>query len=375
MIDVFDIANEKDDFLVLGSGKNGGLVVALNTDKNGMLSREQVIDLPENKGVYGPKSEVALRDRNAYVSAGSAGIQILTGGKGGWTASSIYTVPRMPVSSMACWENLLVLASADLKVLNISQPSRLNFTDSTDLSTPIKSIVGAGSYILCLGKDGVSLRKMDNLKTVLASVKNTGQNICFDKVKQVAYLLDSNDKKTSTQTLKVYSNSLALDKEFNLDGEWLDATADGGYLLLAGLHDIALYGITDSAESVGNRHFDDLAIREICLADEHVIATALDKNSKGFLLVLAKDQQDLLVQGTIELPTDGAALAVNGNKAVVAGQDKDGKDIASIIDFSTALNPKIISSWPTVEAASAVLIKNELGIIAGRGIEIVSLTS
>jgi hypothetical protein len=110
------------------------------------------------------------------------------------------------------------------------------------------------------------------------------------------------------------------------------------------------------------------------LLDDFIVISAVDQSSKGFCLILSKDEKDLHVLGSADLPHDGAALAAYNRTAVAIGRAPDGKDLATFIDFKTPAAPKVISSLQTVEAASAVSMKEQVVIVAGRGMDLLSIT-
>lgn len=370
---VLDASAQKGRFVVLGDGIPGRAVISLTYDKALNLTREQALDLSKQKGAYGPRGRIAIKDRTAYIASGWAGVQVLTSTRDGWAPSYIYTIPRMPVGSLATWGNMLVLAASSLQLYDISRPTKPSLVDSAELESSIKSMAGAGSYVICLGKDAVTLRQMEKLQEPVTSIKMIGQQLCFDQVRQSAYVLQDENNRTVIHQLKVYSDNLVKENSFELSNKFARVTSHGGYLLAGGLNEIALYGVTDKLELVGSRHFENLAVRDLAIDENNIFVTAVDRASKGFLLILSKNQKDLNVIGSIDLPNDGVALAVSGNKATIVGRSKDGKDTISIVDFSTPSAPKIITSMPAIEAASAVAIKDHLAIVAGRGLEIFNL--
>jgi len=261
-----------------------------------------------------------------------------------------------------------------LKLYDISTPEKLTLVTTAALTSTVRSIVGAGSYVVCLTKEQMTLRKMDNLANPVASTPALGQQVCYDKVEQRAYVLRDQTKTTSVTKYKLYSNDIVSEKTFDIPGSFVRGAANGGYLAVCGLNDISLFGLTEKADLIGTRHFENLAIRDIALLDNVIAASAVDQRSKGFLLLLSKDQKDLRVLGSVDLPHDGTALAAAKNRIVVVGQSGEGKDIATIFDISTPAAPKLVGNINAVEAASAVALKDQYGIVAGRGIEIISLT-
>jgi hypothetical protein len=269
-----------------------------------------------------------------------------------------------------------VLAGADLKLYNIQQPAHPALSSVSSLTSAVKSVVGAGSYVICLTKDSIILRKMEKLNDTIASVKITGQQLCFDKPQQRAYVLKEGTKKNTTSLSKfqVYSNSLSADKVYDIAGVFSRASANGGSILLGGLNDVCLYKLGDTADLVGSRHFENLGVRDVVLLDDFIIISAIDQSSKGFCLILSKDEKDLHVLGSADLPHDGTALAAYNRTAVAVGRSPDGKDLATFIDFKTPSAPKVMTSVPTVEAASAVSMKEQVVIVAGRGMDLLSVS-
>ncbi|MBC7998241.1 MAG: hypothetical protein IAF58_09875, partial [Leptolyngbya sp.] len=308
------------------------------------------------------------------VASGWAGVEVLTSGQGGWAPSYTYSIPRLPASGVASWENMVVLGGSDLKLYDITNPEHPNLVLTQDLQTSVKAIVGAGSYILCLSKTGIGLRKMDKLGEEIATLKTQGIQLCYDTVLQRAYVLGEQEKKSFVQRLKVYSNSLQVEKTIDLPKGVSRAVANNGLLLCSSLNDLYLYSVTDNVEQIGTRHFENLAARDFAISEQQVIATFIDQQSKGFFLVLSKDQKDMRVIGSVDLPHDGTAVAVQGKRAITTGRTPDNKSVASIVDFTTPSAPRVIATIPVVESASAVTIRDRVAIVVGRGLEILSLS-
>ncbi|MBX9948053.1 MAG: hypothetical protein K2Y39_02700 [Candidatus Obscuribacterales bacterium] len=370
---VLSAAAQRDRFLILGETRQGRKVLSIVADKTGHLTREQVVNLPTPKGSYGQHASIVAKDRNIYVSSGWAGVEMLTGGKEGWTPVYTYSIPRLPASGVASWNNMVVLGGSDLKLYDISNPDKPSLISTQDLTTSLKAIVGAGSYILCLSKDGVALRKMDSLGNVAATLKTQGSQLCYDPVIQKAFVIAEQEKKSIAQRVKVYSNKLEVEKNIDLPKGVNRGVAQGGYMLCAALNDLYLYGVADNVEQFSTRHFENLAPRDFALTDDYVIGTFVDQQTKGFFLVLSKDNKDMHVLGSVDLPHDGTAVAVQGKRAITAGRTPDGKSIAAIVDFTTPSAPRIVATLPVVESASAISIKDRMAIVVGRGLELLSL--
>jgi len=370
---VLSTSAQRDRYLVLGESKQGRKVLSLVASKTGQLVREQVVNLPAPKGSYGLHASIITKDRNAYVSSGWAGVEMLTSGKDGWAPVYTYSIPRLPASGVASWNNMVVLGGSDLKLYDISNPDKPSLVSTQDLPTAIKAIVGAGSYVLCLSKEGVVLRKMDKLSEIAATLKTQGIQLCYDSIEQKAFVITEQEKKSIAQRLKVYSNKLEVEKTIDLPKGVNRGVAQGGFMLCSSLNDLYLYGCADNVEQISTRHFENLAPRDFALSEEYVIATFVDQQTKGFFLVLSKDQKDMRVLGSVDLPHDGTAVAVQGKRAITAGRTPEGKSVAAIVDFTTPSAPRVVITMPVVESASAISIKDRMAIVVGRGLELLSI--
>lgn len=370
---VFDVAAQRNWFLILGQQKFNPCVQPVTYNKQLDLIPSAAISLPAGKSGMTAKARLTVKDNYGYIAAGSAGAEIINFNKSVWQHVFTFSIPRLPASGVAAWGNLVVLGGADLKVYDITKPEKPTMVNVTKVDSTAKSIAGAGSYILCLSKDSLTLRKMEAIDSAVAEIKVNGQQVAFDSDRQKGFVLSAQPKKTTIYPIQTYSNSLTPEKSFEIESNYRRLSAAGGYLLMSGLHDVALYTSAETPELVGTRHFENLAIRDVALSEEYSLAAAIDSNDKGFLLVLSKEGKELSLLGTTPLPHDAAAIAVANHKAVVVGKNAEGKDMASIIDFTTPSAPKEIASFPVVDAASAIAIKDNLAIVVGRGLEILSM--
>jgi len=370
---VLDAAVQKGRVAVLGEHDSERAVSFFSIDRSLRLTPEQVVSLPSGQATPGLTARMAMKDRLVNIALGWEGVQVLTLDKMGWRQSYTYSIPRLPASSVASWDNWAVLAGQDLKLYDIAKPEKPALILTADPLESIRCIAGAGSYVLCLSKSSLSLRKMDRLAEVIATVKLSGQQLAYDKMQQRAYVLSALERKTTVTPVKVFSNALALEKSVDLPAGWVRLSAADGHLLLGGLNDLALYRLSAGNDPLGKRHLENLAIRDLVLTSEYVVVTAVDRNSKGFLLVLSRQERDLSEIGSIELPQDGVALAIADGRVAVVGRSQDGKDTVSLVSLANPASPQVIASFPSVEAASAVTIKDHLAIVVGRGLEILTM--
>ncbi len=373
LTNILSASAHKDRFYLLGEDGGERKIVELWMRKDLQLTQEQAVSLPGGKVAPGIVSAIAAQDRTINVASGWQGVDILALTQGHWAHTLNYSIPRFPASGVALWGDLVVLAGADYKLYNIARPDRPLLSQTVDCGETVKAVATAGVFLLSLSKSALALRRMDNLSNIIASTDLTGQDMSLDKKKQTVYVLRSQDKKTTITPVKAYSNKLIADKEFELATSFRRIVAHNGKLLLSGLKDLALYEVGGSLQQISKHTLDGFAIRDIALTDELIVVTAVDHSSKGFLFVLSGEANDMARVGTTDLPQDGIALAVSGNKAIVVGRTPEGKDVATVIDLSTPAIPKALASLPSVEASSAVTIRDSLAIVVGRGLAIISL--
>lgn len=370
---VLDAAVQKNRVLIVCERGADRLVTTYTFDKTLDLTPEQTLVLPGGKTTDSQSLRISVRERSGYIAAGWMGVEVLSQDKLGWKHTFTYSIPRMPASGVASWGDTVVLAGADLKVYNVAKPDKPTLVLTAEPGSTVKSIAGAGSFVLCLAQNALSLRKMTNPNEIAGTINIAGGHMAFDAKRQKAYVISASDKRTVVTPIKVYSNSLVAEKPFEITGSYRRVAADDGRLVVRGLNDVAVYEVSATAQPVGKRHFDTLAIRDVWIGPEYLLATAVDHNSKGFLLVLDR-HGELKSIGVVDLPSDGVAITASGEKAVVIGRSPEGKDLLSVVSLSSSATPQVVASFPVVEAASAVAIKDNLAIVVGRGLEILSLS-
>ena len=380
IIEVESAAANKERFVVMGRSRTDRIFLSLTSDKAHALSQGQVLKMPKGKHDGGKKSQIVLRDNVAYVASGWSGVQMLTKNKGqsGFEVTYSYTIPRLAASGLAIWQDMAVLAAAELQLYNLNKPEHPQLVSTAETDNAIKSMVGAGSFVLCLTRDQVVLRQMKNLSEVVATTKLSASQLCFDRISKRSFAIRAQDKSTKIHSLKVFSNSIESEKPQEIPGLFNHVQALGNVMALSGLNDIVTYDVSDQSKytKVGSRHFENLAVRDIGLTEKNMIVTAIDTNSKGFFLVLDRQDPDLRVLGSIDLPHDALALACSADRAAVIGKGADGKDVVSVVDFSSAGTPKILANLDGIEGSSSVTIreKDQMAIVAGRGLALVALS-
>lgn len=384
ILTVESAAAQKDRFVVVGRSAGKRNIITLVNDSNKALIREQVLDLRTSKTEAGLPAQgtaaVIYREPLIYIASGWSGVQMLTRSKEGFSLTTSYNIPRLAASGLATFRDNVVLVGAELQLYNISRPERPMLMKAAEPSTSVKSVVGAGSYVLCLGKDELTMRKMDRnmLENPIAQLKINASQICFDNAEkeQRCYAIKNSEKSTKVTRFKVYQDGLVKEASFDVPGSFNRCQARNGELLLAGLNDLVLLSAAEKDSDMPtkcSRHFDNLAVRDIALGDNSILMTAIDKDTKGFFLVLSKEAGEAGTKGSIDLPHDGVALAVQGTKAVAVGRTQEGKDVATVVSFSQESAPQVTSTLPVLDGVSSVSLNGQLAILAGRGLEIVNL--
>ncbi len=371
--EVFDASFQKGQFLVLANQMSRQVVVPVSYGKNLDMTVLPPVMLPAGSRGPAAKARIVVKDKDAYVTSDWGGVQVLNIRKGGWQYMYSHTIPRLPASAVAVWGDRAVLAGADLKLYDIANPQKPVLLDATDVGSTVKSLSCVGNRMLCLSRDGLSLRRIEKPGDIGDVLKVSGNYLTYDSTSQKAYVIQSKEKSTSVCPVRV-SEQLVEEKSLELPTAFRRAAADGGQLLLAGLNDLALYRMNDAAEPVGSRRFPNLAIRDLFLGKDYAVISAVDQNLRGFLLTLSFKDIGLPTLGSTDLPQDAVALTVAGRTAVVVGRSPEGRDLATVVDLSNPVQPKIAASLPVVEAACAVMIREQMAIIVGRGLEILSLS-
>lgn len=370
---VSSAASQKDSFYVLGESGNERRVIEFSIGKDLQIAQEQSVSLAGGGSSSGVASALAVQGRTMNIASGWQGVDVLALEKKTWKHTLTYAIPRFPASAVATWDDRVLLAGADLKLYDIARVDRPVLLQTIDTGGTIKSVAGAGVYVLCLSKSTLSLRRMDSLSEQISAIDITGQDMYFGRKDQTAYVLWSQEKKTTLTQVKAYSNKLVADKVFQLPAGFRRITGHNDRLLVCGLKDLALYQAGPTLDLIGRQVLEGFAIRDAAMSDELILVTAVDHLSRGFLFVLAPTAKELNRIGTTTLPQDGVAIACTSNQAVTIGRTPEGKDMVSFLDVKVPAMPQVVASFPSVEASSAVTIKESMAIVVGRGLEILSL--
>lgn len=372
--EILDVTMQRGQVLVLANQINRQVVIPVTYNPKSLaMTAGQAAALPSGSRGAASKARIAVFGKEAYVASDWGGVQVLNITNGGWQYLYSHTIPRLPAAAIAVAGNRAVLAGADLKLYDISLPEHPALVSATELGGTIRGVSIVGNKILALTRNELSLRNLERPGEVSAVLKVNAQSFALDTQQSRVYLLAANGKE-STITQVSINGGLSLGKPQQIPGVFNHMSASGGRLFLAGLNNIALYSMeSDVPQKLGERIFPNLALRDVKLAGDFAAATAVDSNSHGYVLTINPLNADLTTIGSTDVPQDAVALAVSGRSAIVVGRGTEGKDIASLIDLTNSVAPKVLQSFPVLEAASAVAIRDRIALVVGRGLEILSL--
>lgn len=369
--EVLDMSAQRGQLLVLGNQDRRISLLPFTIAKNSM-NAGQSVSLPSGSRGVASKARISSREREAYIASDWGGVQVLSINKQGWQYLYSHTIPRLPAAAVAVGGNRAVLAGVEMKVYDITDPSHPQMISAVEPGSAIRAVAIANNFIVALSRDALTLRKLDKPSDLVASVKLNGQALAYDQVQHKAFVAGTKKDVTVLTPVRV-SGMLVAESEHELPGIFKHLSAENGIVLAAGLNNLALFRVGDTLESLGTRTFPNLAIRAVELKGDSAVITAIDSSSKGFLIVINTLNKDLTTIGSINLPQDAVALAVYAKQAVVVGRAAHGKDEASIVDLTNPTGPRVKVSFPVLEAASAVAIRDQLALVGGRGLEILSL--
>lgn len=372
--DLLDLASQKGQFLVLANQGARQAVIPVNVGKKAALSIGSPVLLPGGGRGASPRAHIAAKEKDAYIATDWGGVQVLNVTKEGWQFSYSHTIPRLPASALVLDADKVVIACAELKLYDLKDPRHPVLVDSTDMPSTIRSMVSLGRTFLSLTRDALLIRSINKPSEQLASIKTTGSALAYDSSLKTAYVTAQNDKGSTVNLFKVADDGIKASGSLQLPGSARKAVAQGGRLLLAGLNELNLYKIADSAQLAGSRKLPNLAIRDLVLSGDVIYISCVDENLKGSLLAISAGKDDLPILGACDLPLDAGALAVSGSQAVVLGRGKGGKDMVALVSLADPARMRVSESFATLESASAVTIKDRMAIIAGRGLELIDIS-
>lgn len=371
--EVLDLAAQKDQLLILATQNSRQAVIPLSFGKKGEALLSSAILLPVGNRNVAPRARIAVKDRDAYVASDWGGVQVLNVQKTGWQFSYSHTIPRLPASAIAMSGNKAVLACAELKLYNLADPKHPILESSTDINANVRSMVAVGRSIACLSADAVSLRSIERPSEVLASSKINGSFLTYDRGTGHAYVLTPKDTSATVSDLKLTDESLQLVGTQDYSIRARRVAVAGGRLLLYGLSELMFVADSNAPQQVMSRQMPNFAIRDALIKANVIYLSCVDERLRGFFIALAADKDGLPTISALELPLDACALAAFNNGAVVLGRSKEGKDKAVILELSDLMQPKIVDTFDVLDSASALIVKDNMAFIAGRGLEIISL--
>jgi hypothetical protein len=372
--EVFDIAAQKEQCLLLAAKDGKQVIIPILFDKSKQIYANDPILLQAGKHGATSKAKIVTASKQVYVASDSGTVQILNIDKNSWQYLYSYTIPRLPAASIAMANNKVILAGTDLKLYDFRNLNQAILLSEVEVTSTIRAIIALDNCILCLERERLTLRSLEKLSEIRSSITITGSILSYDPVLRKAYVIDNRENNAKLTSIAVSEDKLNIESTQNISMSIRRANAKNGKLLLAGLNDLILYKTDKEFEVIGKRELGNLAIRDLSLDDNYAAVACLTKTGRGFLLIISVENNDLTTLGATDLPQDAAAIALNKSLAVIVGKNQDGKDYASIVNLDNVSQPRTITSLPVLEAASAVTIKDKFAAVAGRGLEILSLT-
>jgi hypothetical protein len=374
--EILDLGAQKGQFLALANQGARQVVVPLAVGKKNALSARNPVMLPSGAHGASPRAHIAVKEREAYIASDWGGVQVLNVAKDGWQFSYSHTIPRLPASGLVLDGNYVVIACAELKRYDLRDLRHPVLVDSTDINGTILAMLSLGRTFLCLSRDALTVRSVNRPAEQISSLKTKGSALAYDSTQACAYVISQSDRGCRLSPYKVAEDGIkGTLTSIDLPVPARKAAAQSGRLLLAGLNELNLYKMEATPQLVGTRKFPNLAVRDVVIAGADLIyVSCLDENLKGSLLALSAAKEDLPILGACDLPVDAGAFAVAGNRAVVVGTGKGGKDMVALLSTADPAQMKVRESFETLESASAVVIRDKTAIIAGRGIEIIDLS-
>jgi hypothetical protein len=372
---VYDLIPQKNAFLLLLQRDDKLNLVGMTVDKSLTLTPEDDVTVAKFAGSSDTKACFDSYGQYINVVTGADSVYILNKQKATWSHAPAFAAPPLPTSAVSFWGNYLITAGMDLTLYDTSQPRRTHKVMSAKTEGTVRAIAVAGSYLLCQTKDSLSLRKVDTINEVIVSTKISGQRMTYDDDSNVAYIVDRQSNKTKVTPVHVYSNKLTDDKPYVLPVAYDSIAAFGDSFVLGGGNEVGLYKFGDTAQLVGNHNFPTRLVRAVSANTEYLLVAAVDHDLTGQLLVISPEPSDgsLELIGSLELPQDACALAATGNKVLIIGQSPKGYSLLSIIRIDDPSQPKIEKTTKILAQASALALKENLAVVAGRGLQILNI--
>lgn len=376
--DVLDIAAQKGQFLVLTNqgGRQAVQPLIIGKGRKPVISLSPPVLLPGGKRGASPRAHIAAKDKDAYIATDWGAVQVLNVSKNGWQFSYSHTIPRLPASAIVLFDDLAVIACAELKVYDLKEQKHPVLLDSTDIPSTIRQMLPLGRSFLCLSKDILSVRSCAKPSELVSSIKVSGNALAYDKSTNSAYVFSATEKGSQCSIYKIQDELIRAAGTYVIAAAARKAQALSGKIALAGLNELNVFKLSESEpQLLGTRKFPNLALRDFAFAGPDLIyLTCIDENLKGLLIAVSLSKDDLPVLGACEVPQDALTLALSQNKAVVLGRGKNNKDMLSLLSIADPARLRLLESFETIEAASAVTIKGNVAVVAGRGLELVDIS-
>ncbi len=368
-----DIKVQGKEIHLLGAGRDGRLLVDIRYDKALSLTEISCQPIPAAGDFSRTPGKLAVAGRLAFVASGQGGLEILKRSGAGWQPLATFNLPPLTTSGLAVRDRWLVLASMGLELYDISRPSRPQKVAAAQEGSAIRSVALAGRNLICLTRQGLTLSDIGNPATVFARTDCQQQNLLVAASDERVYLLRRDTTATVVIPVAVTGGKLSVLEPVGLKASFTAAAAAGDYLLLGDTGRLSLWHLPGPSKPLAVHRLDNFAVRQIQAEAGRLAVTAVDQSANGYLFLFAWQDEYLEQMSALPLPNTGAAIAVANEKALVVGQAKTGAASVALISLTDLSRPALVSTLPTVDEAACVTIHQELGIVGGRGLQILKL--
>ena len=287
--------------------------------------------------------------------------------------TSVYNPKIIPASCVAINNKYIIIGSSEFKFYEITKKS-FELVKIFDPQSQIKDL-----YILdeqnfvSLENDSLFIRSILNPATIVQSYPGNVEKINYDIIQKKYFTLSSKLDKYQVDTLNYQNQALNFERSqvlAKINTKINRMVVFGGYLLLASLHKLFLYGINQDIQELASYSISNFAIRDIAVNESYIFISCIDENLNSYIHIIAKDCKSYNVIVQIVLPHDGITLAIDNNYLLTCGKNKSGTDIVQIYDIKNINSPNCIQTFNTVSLANKISSFQNQFCIAGLGLQL-----
>ena len=293
----------------------------------------------------------------------------------------IYNPRTIPVTAMAVNENTIILGSTELKFFEINTKKKnLILRKSMELKSPAQDtyILDKNNYLIC-DANSLNICNIADPKQVSQVYPNSFEKLVYDRIGQVYYGLSNNLSKAHYSiTLITYKNGILTflppqDLPTPDSSKYIiKMVCHGGYVILASLHNLHVYGLSEGLQYLHTYTLEKFAIRDFTFNSTNIFISCIDEDLKSYLKIINKDSQNFDQVNNITLPHDGQSVYLYKDYLLTSGKDSNGKDLLAIYNINNISDIKLIKVMPTIPYANKIIDYNDEIYVAGLGIQVIS---